>query len=145
MAERVPLIVPLGVGAASAFVAGTLLDKFNVFGNNPEGRWWWERMFFPRVLAMPQGSQQKGKGLQPASKWPDYNQPQDIRFHQTWLAVRNPHKRYIEGKSSYKALKASTVPAHGQGRYVVTSNVVERLSVPVPTPFGYAIYQEEYR
>jgi len=44
--EVIPGLVVLGTIAAVA-TGVTLLDKFNVFGGNPEGKWWWERLWAP--------------------------------------------------------------------------------------------------
>lgn len=48
--EEIPIIGPIiGGGAITVVaVAATVADKFlNVFGINPDGKWWWERLGTP--------------------------------------------------------------------------------------------------
>jgi len=106
MIEEVALVGVVG-GTALA-----IADKFNVFGWNPEGRWFWERVAWPWVAQTPA----VGARLQ-AQAIPRLSGEARIKNAQ---AVMGEAQREIVRGVTQQAEEARQV-SYGLGKYTVTA------------------------
>jgi len=110
------VVIPILLGGAVGAVAvATVIDRFM----DPERRWWWERLFYPRTVIYPE-TVGRHAGSEPAA---------DVRTGANFGGERQAEY------SPPETLPSTRGPA-GK-KYVVMPEKPVDEDIPVPVPFGY--------